>query len=297
MPENTEPASSDAPSSGDDMATYNSSALSEQIESRRDVMVTDEGGGMRPRNLGEAMELSRILAASDFIPKDYLNKPGNVLVAIQMGSELGLAPMQAIQNIAVINGRPSLWGDAMLAVVMAHPAYDGIDEMDTADIHETGAAKCTIRRKGRTPHTVTFSVEDAKRAKLWGKGGPWTNYPDRMLMMRARAFACRNLFPDALRGIQSAEEARDIPSIEAVATVKASEPLNIVDRVKARKADAKAVVAEADAVDAATGEVTAGRPGTTPADPVEDNGEMSAEEEQRMMDAEAEAAASAEKAR
>jgi hypothetical protein len=65
-------------------------------------------------------------------------------------------------------------------------------------------------RRGQPPERRTFSVADAKRAKLWFKAGPWTTYPDRMLQMRARGFAIRDVFPDALRGVITAEEAVDI---------------------------------------------------------------------------------------
>ena len=55
----------------------------------------------------------------------------------------------------------------------------------------------------------TFSYEDAKRAGLWGKQGPWTQYPQRMAQMRARSWAVRDAFPDLLRGISVYEEQQD----------------------------------------------------------------------------------------
>ncbi len=268
-------------------------AVSEQVTSRLEMMQVDRGGAMRPGSMGEFIEMSKMIAASDLAPKDYQGKAGNVLVAMQMGSELGLAPMQAIQNIAVINGRPSLWGDAMLAVVQSHPDFVDIEEMDMKDIEAAGAATCTIHRKGRTSHTVTFSVNDAKTAKLWGKGGPWVQYPSRMLQMRARAFACRNTFPDALRGIQSAEEARDIPEdVRVVATVKTSQPLSIAERVRAHQADAGPADPPADAVGSADGESVppAGAAEPAPGQSAQaGNGELTPEQEQEMIDAEADA--------
>ena len=265
--------------------------LALDVQARRDMMPTS-GGSMQPANLGEMMEFARILSGSGMLPPDYHGNPGNVLVAIQMGQELGLPAMQAIQNIAVIKGRPSLWGDAMLAVVRAHPQFGSIQEMDIADITEAGMATCILTRKGEAPHTSTFSIDDAKRAGLWGKSGPWTNYPPRMLMLRARAFACRNVFPDALRGIHSAEEARDIPAVEAVATVKSSTPASIVSRIKARQG-AKPTDAETGAVDHDPSPKPAeGKPAQ---DPDGGNGELSEEDEARMEAAEAAAREAAER--
>jgi hypothetical protein len=178
-------------------------------QQRRELVpVAMSGGVMQPQNLREALELANLIAHSGMTPKDFAGNPGAVLVAMQMGAEVGLTPMAAIQNIAVVNGRPSLWGDAMLAVVLAHPECEDVEET----LDETAmTAKCVAKRRGRTPVVRTFSQEDAKKAGLWGKAGPWTNYPKRMLQMRARAFALRDSFPDALRGISMAEEVQDIP--------------------------------------------------------------------------------------
>jgi hypothetical protein len=160
---------------------------------------------LTPSNLKEAMEFSKIIAESDLVPKDYKGKPGNVLVAVQMGLELGLPPLQAIQGIAVIGGRPSLWGDALLALVRSSPNFDGIAEEQT----ETEAT-CTVKRRGEPARTVVFSTEDAKRAGLLNKDGPWRLYPRRMMQMRARAFALRDVFADVLKGVAMAEEAQDM---------------------------------------------------------------------------------------
>ena len=46
------------------------------------------------------------------------------MLAVQLGSEVGLRPMQALQNIAVINGRPAVWGDALPGLCKASPVYD-----------------------------------------------------------------------------------------------------------------------------------------------------------------------------
>ncbi|HEV7674342.1 MAG TPA: hypothetical protein VGQ12_07415 [Candidatus Angelobacter sp.] len=169
---------------------------------------------LAPRNFDEAMRFSKLLADSDLAPKDFKGKPANVLIALQMGCEVGLAPMAAIQNIAVINGRPSIWGDAALAIVMAHRDFENIKETFEG-ANENKTAICEVKRRGHDPHIARFSVADAKKAQLWGKQGPWTNYPDRMLQMRARGWAIRDKFADALRGLNIGEEMQDAPTIEA----------------------------------------------------------------------------------
>jgi hypothetical protein len=174
--------------------------------------------GLAPRSFDEAWRFAQMIAHSDLAPKDYIGKPANVMVAMQMGMELGLSPMAALQNIAVINGRPSLWGDAALAVVQAHPEYEWHKE-ELQGTGDAAVAVFIIKRKGHAEHTAKFSVSDAKKAGLWSKTGPWQTYPTRMLTWRARGFGLRDKFADALRGLITAEEAMDIPPvIDAVTT-------------------------------------------------------------------------------
>ena len=168
--------------------------------------------GFAPTTFTEARQFAEELASSSLVPKAYTGKPLDVLVAMQWGAEIGLAPMQALQNIAVINGKPSVYGDAAMALVQASPSCEGIEEFfEGTDGTGNYTAVCIAHRKGRKPVTARFSVEDAKRAGLWGKQGPWTQYPKRMLQMRARGFALRDAFPDALKGLITVEEAQDFP--------------------------------------------------------------------------------------
>lgn len=158
----------------------------------------------------QLMRFAGIAAKSGMVPQAYINKPEAVLIAVQMGSELGLAPLQSLQNIAVINGRPSVWGDALLGLVKAAPVCDDVIEHIEGD-GDHMVAVCIAKRKGKAPVERRFSVTDAQAASLWNKQGPWKQYPKRMLQMRARGFALRDAFPDVLRGLITAEEAQDTP--------------------------------------------------------------------------------------
>jgi len=162
---------------------------------------------IRPQSLSEVMEYAKMISKSEMMPKDYRNKPENIVVAIQWGYEVGLNPIQALRNISIINGRPSIWGDAAIALVRA----SGLLEYCNESV-ENGVAKCTVKRKGEPEQTRTFSELEAKRAGLLNKQGPWSQYPQRMLQMRARGFALRDVFADVLNGIITAEEAQDMPA-------------------------------------------------------------------------------------
>ena len=160
-----------------------------------------------PSNLDQAMQLAKLIADSDLAPKDYKGKPGNVLIAVQMGQEVGLPPMSAIQNIAVINGKPGLYGDVGKAILLA--AGFIIEEDDVEVIKKTGMGRCRITRPGHPPVERTFSRESAKTAGLVGKQGPWSQYPERQMAWRAFWFAARDAAADVLKGLAGAEELRD----------------------------------------------------------------------------------------
>lgn len=189
-----------------------------------------------PTTFGEAREMAAMIANSEFAPKDYKGKPENVIIAIQMGADLGLRPMQALQSIAVINGRPSVYGDAALALCM--PALERFKEgYEGEPGKDDYTAVCTVHRKGWPDETVQkFSIADAKKAGLWGKQGPWTNYPMRMLMWRARSWALRDSCSDLLLGLMLAEEAADYPQPSngpnvVQGEVVTSQTVNPLDRV------------------------------------------------------------------
>lgn len=171
---------------------------------------------LSPRTFEEALTFSQYLADSDMVPKDFKGKPGNCLIAMQWGAELGLKALQALQSLAVINGRPTLWGDAVIALARSSPVCEYVIEED--DGH---TAVCKVKRRGEPEQSRAFSVDDARAAGLHGKQGPWATYPKRMRQMRARAFALRDVFPDVLRGLSIAEEVMDFQPI-AQASVERS---------------------------------------------------------------------------
>jgi hypothetical protein len=132
--------------------------------------------------------------------------------------------MQSLQNIACINGRPAIWGDAALALVVGSHVCEYVTEGVDGE-GDKMVAMCFAKRRGYEKATIVrFSVEDAKKAGLWGKSGPWTQYPKRMLQLRARGFALRDAFPDVLRGLVTAEEAQDYPQ-QAPAPEPVREPV------------------------------------------------------------------------
>jgi hypothetical protein len=156
-----------------------------------------------PENIEEAYRLAQYVSKSGLAPQG-MKTPEQCMVAIMHGLEIGLPPMQAVQKIAVINGRPSIWGDAVPALLLSKGFR--ISEEPTESGH-----KCTITRPDGQVIVRQFTKADAEKAGLWNKSGPWKQYPQRMLQMRARSLAARDGAADVLAGMYLAEEAQDIP--------------------------------------------------------------------------------------
>ena len=173
------------------------------------------------QKLSVAAEYSEALVGGQFVPKGLSTKQ-DVVGAIALGLSLGIDPLQALQSVAVINGRPAIYGDTALGLVRGSGKLEWITETFEGEPGtDERRAVCTAKRTtDPEPIVSEFSVGDAKRAGLWGKQGPWTQYPQRMLKFRARGFALRDGFGDVLRGLATVEEVSDIPAERNVTPAK-----------------------------------------------------------------------------
>lgn len=206
-----------------------------------------------PKSAAEAMALAKTLSSSKMIPQNFQGKPEDVFVTMLWSHTLGIPVVQGLQYIAVINGKPSMYGDGMLAVVMNSGKLKDIEEK-VESTKEGLVATCTVWRVNRqTPTVSIFTQKDAERAGLWTKSGPWKLYPKRMLKMRARAFALRDAFPDVLAGMASSEEQQDI--IEVQAEVVQPKPRMPRRKASAEKAEEAKPVAAAEAPSAEVGQI------------------------------------------
>ena len=164
---------------------------------------------------------------SSMCPKQYKNDVNSAMAAIQFGHELGFKPFQALNAVAVINGTPALYGDGLWALIKSAPDLEGTKEWQEGTGDDM-IAHCMIIR-GKSETIYSFGVQDAKTAGLWKKAGPWTQYPRRMLQMRARMFASRDAYPDRLRGFKSVEELNDYSLPQGTATVHIEKNVDAFD--------------------------------------------------------------------
>jgi len=156
-----------------------------------------------PQSLSETAQLAELIYKSGTAPRG-MNNPQSIMISIMRGMELGLTPFQSLDKIPIVNNRPVLMAEAGLSLVRSSGKAAYVKEWFEGE-GDKRIAFCEAKR-GEEIVTRQFSVADARKAGLWGKGGPWTQFPDRMLQMRARAFCLRDGFADILGGLYFKEE-------------------------------------------------------------------------------------------
>lgn len=186
-------------------------------------------GGIEFSDLEGLYRYSEMVVKTSLCPNDVLmykdengkmvrrtpeNAAVEALVRIQMGLEVGLKPMFALRNVAVINGRPSIWGNGLRALVQSNPQCEQYSEGFTGEEGTNDfAAFCTIKRTGHEPMTMTFSKQDAITAGLWGVN-VWKKFPKDMMRGKAMSRCCQATFADALGGLMWDEDAKEIKRSE-----------------------------------------------------------------------------------
>jgi hypothetical protein len=197
-----------------------------------------------PGKLGEMMQEATILAQSGIIPAAYAGRPEAVFAVIQYGREFGIPPMSALQNMAFINGKPSMGTDLLMALIHRHPEFAGYSVKVATD--EQCEVEIRRLRKGQSKPDVfagSFTMKEAKEAGLVRAGSPWEKWKRRMMKHRACAFAARDAFPDVLSGNYGYEE-MEPDKFAANQDIE----LRTLDEIEAAILDDKGIPAEAPPV-------------------------------------------------
>ena len=186
-------------------------------------------------SLAGALEYANVLLKSGIAPAHFYykgtdgkpdyskGKPEAVVIVLQFGSEIGMSPMQALQQLVPVNNLVSLKGDGAKALIQRSGKLSTWEELEigTQGKDDWGFRINASRKDTGEKNTASFTVADAKRAGLWIddaalqrspglKHSPWYKHPRRMLKYRALGFISRDLFPDVLSGIYTEEEAADM---------------------------------------------------------------------------------------
>lgn len=171
------------------------------------ALTKHEPRGLTPATVGEAEKMAVMLSKSLLVPEAFRGKPADCFMAISYGLELGMTPVVALTSIAVIKGKPTLYAQSMVALVLRSGVCEYFRRVSSDSHHATYETK----RKGDPEATrQTFDEAMAKAAGL--SGGNWARYPQQMMEARAKAFLAKSVYPDILAGLMSAEEVQDLPT-------------------------------------------------------------------------------------
>lgn len=154
-----------------------------------------------PSNMQEAEQLSVRLAQSALLPDGLRGKPGDVLVTLITGHELGLSPMQAIRGLHVVKGRAVMSADLAVALTKRHPScryFRVVSSDDKAATYET------LREGDPEPTRMSFTAEQARQAGLGGDN--WRKYPAAMLRARCSLALARAVYSDIMLGVYDPDE-------------------------------------------------------------------------------------------
>lgn len=170
-------------------------------------------------SLDAQKEFAVTIAASDLLPKHYQQKPANVLVAMQWADALGMNPMTAMQQLYILDGKPTASAQ-LIASLVRRAGHQLRVQGDSA------RAVCEIVRSDDPDFVfrATWTLERAKNAGLTSKQ-VWKSYPEAMLKARAITEAARDACPEALLGVDSTAEELDVPvAVSASARVAPPAP-------------------------------------------------------------------------
>jgi hypothetical protein len=209
-----------------------------------------------------ALRQAKVYAASTIVPKDYQDNLPNCLVALNMAKRIGADPLQVLQNLYIVHGRPGWSAQFLIATFnqcgkfsALRYEWTGTEGTDTWGCRAYATEKATGERITGPLITIALSKKEGWYQK---SGSKWQTIPQLMLTYRAAAWLVRTHAPELAMGIQTEEELRDVIDITPIA----GEKIEKTDAITTAKADVKKALegtpaeqTDATTVDPATGEL------------------------------------------
>lgn len=164
-------------------------------------------------NMGKLMEMAGMLAKSTIVPITYQNRPENCFIALDMASRMGVSPLVIMQNLYVIQGKPSFSGSAIASMIKSSPMFKDVELIYVGEEgKDTWGAYVTAidARNGKRLKGGTVTLAIAKKEGWFQKAGSkWQTMPEIMLGYRAYAWFGRIHAPQLMMGLQSTDEIID----------------------------------------------------------------------------------------
>ena len=185
-----------------------------QVATKSNNKVTDFSLGIfgTSDNFIMAGQMAKALSQSTIVPKDYQGNEANAMVAIEIATRLHTSPIMVMQNLHVIQGRPSWSAQYLIAMVNGSGKYDielQFDEKFDKD-GKPYSCQCWTMKNGRKITGITIDMDMAKAEGWLGKpGSKWKTMPQVMLRYRAASFFARMNCPELAMGYYTKEEVID----------------------------------------------------------------------------------------
>jgi len=164
-------------------------------------------------DLGQLMEMSEMLSKSTIVPVTYQRRPENCFIALDLASRMGISPMVVMQNLYVVQGKPSWAGQAVSAMIRTSHKFENVQlvYVGKEGSDDWGAHVTAINAfNGAKIKGATVTIRTAKKEGWYQKNGSkWQTMPELMLAYRAFAWFGRVHAPEIMMGLHSIEEVED----------------------------------------------------------------------------------------
>lgn len=170
-----------------------------------------------------AQRMVKPLATSDLVPTAFKNNIGSCLIALNLANRIGADPLQVMQSLYIVHGKPSFSSAFLIACFNQCGRYTAIRYEMFGERNTDGwgcKAYTTERATGELIEGVAVTIGMAKAEGWFGKAGSkWKTMPELMMRYRAATFLIRSVAPEIALGFQSTEEVRDVIDITDTAQV------------------------------------------------------------------------------
>jgi hypothetical protein len=189
------------------------------------------GTAYEPRNFDEAMRIATVYASSHLLGE--INNPEAAFLIMAVGADIGISATTALRAIHIIKGKPIMSSDLLVALCVKRT--DVCEYFICVESTEQHAIYETKRRGVNTPVRNTFSIADARRARLEvdNPQSNWGKYPKAMLRHRCAAELARQVYPDIVLGLYSEAEEDDLrgdetppPNTTTIEPIAEEEPIS-----------------------------------------------------------------------
>ncbi len=161
-----------------------------------------------------AQRMAKALSSSALIPKEYQNNIPSTMIALELAHRTGVSPIMVMQNLHVIQGKPSWSSSFIIAVINSYKKFTmPLNFKLSGEGDKRACVAFTTGIDGQIYESPEINIQMSIAEGWMSKAGSkWKTMPELMLRYRAAAFFGRLYCPELLMGMQSEDEVIDVIS-------------------------------------------------------------------------------------